>query len=527
LGGRVTLRAVAVLSPDLAPERASRWPRRLPPTMCAAMGVVLLWFALELGQFVGEAPDFDAMVALRESLVLFQQGFHGLIASADGTGIHPPLADAVNFLAFSVLGPDPRSQQLVSIALFLALAAFVERLLAPSLGPVQRVLAALAVAICPSLAIALFFVSREGLLMVILAGALLVTFSTGVQRRPLILGCVLALMPLAKETGIALVAPFAVYVFLTGGGNAEERIIRVLYAAGIPILVALIWRAVLAAAGGSPWHTWVLSDHAGDGPYVVALRAMFGLEKGIYLRQNLANAFIVNYLWLPAALALASVVLVVRRGSRRERRVVALLCGIAVVYAWTTLTFPTYTEPRYAAPLTMVTLLVVLFSLARWPRVGRGIVLGALLFAFAAGAWAPTDPISRSVFGTTSVGGEQIYNTAELQRGPDRMNINFAVLRASRRVNERLRRIFRTDAALVTGDCNSMKFGEKLFTVGFTPSAYDRGIPGARPLKCVFPKDLPPGAADGREHIVLVRTPEEDAHGDPLAVTGSAVLVIR
>ena len=56
----------------------------------------------------------------------------------------------------------------------------MERLLAPWLGPVQRVLAALAVVICPSLAIALFFVSREGLLMVILAAALVVALSAGV-----------------------------------------------------------------------------------------------------------------------------------------------------------------------------------------------------------------------------------------------------------------------------------------------------------------------------------------------------------
>ena len=31
-------------------------------------------------------------------------------------------------------------------------------------------------------------------------------------------------MPLAKETGIALIAPFAVYVFFTGGGTAEDRL---------------------------------------------------------------------------------------------------------------------------------------------------------------------------------------------------------------------------------------------------------------------------------------------------------------
>ena len=111
----------------------------------------------------------------------------------------------------------------------------------------------------------------------------------------------------------------------------------------------------------APWSTWVLSDHADDGSYVVALRAMFGFESGEYLRQNLANAFIVNYLWLPALLALVTLVLVFRRPSPRAAcgAAAVLLVGTAVIYAWTTLTFPTFTEPRYATPLIMLTILVV------------------------------------------------------------------------------------------------------------------------------------------------------------------------
>jgi hypothetical protein len=126
-----------------------------------------------------------------------------------------------------------------------------------------------------------------------------------------------------------------------------------------------------------------------------------------------------------------------------------------------------------------------------------------------------------------SVGGEQIYNTAELQRGPDRMVINYAILRASHRLNARLRRIFASGATLVTGDCNAMKFGEKLFSVGFQASAFDRGIPGARPLRCVPVDQLPPGAANGAERIALVRTPEEDAQNQPLPVNGRSVVVIH
>ena len=93
------------------------------------------------------------------------------------------------------------------------------------------------------------------------------------------------------------------------------------------------------------------------------------------------------------------------------------------------------------------------------------------------------------------------------------MNINFATLNATERMNARLRRIYASGATLVAGDCNAMKFGEKLAAVGDLRSAFDRGLPGARPLRCVFPQDLPPDAANGPEKIALVRTPEEDASG--------------
>ena len=86
---------------------------------------------------------------------------------------------------------------------------------------------------------------------------------------------------------------------------------------GLPILAALLWRLLREIANSPSWQTWVFSEHADDGPYVVVLRAMFGFEDGVYLRQNLANAFIVNYLWLPTILALITLVMIVRRRSAR------------------------------------------------------------------------------------------------------------------------------------------------------------------------------------------------------------------
>ena len=512
-----------------AEEEALRiWPP--PLTMYAAIAAVLAWFALQLARFVGEAPDLDAMISLRESIVFHREGLSGLIADRVGTGVHPPLMDTLTSLAFALFGEDPRSQHLLGLVFFVVLAAAAERLLAPWLSAGQRIAAAFAVAICPALAIVMALVTREGLIIVILAAALAIALAP-VPARPrhlLGLSAVLALLPLTKDASLVLVLPFVLHAAFTGHAAWRDRIHRGAIVLVLPITASLLWRAVLALKGGHSWDTWVVSTNAGDGPYVVAVRAMFGFEKGIYLRQNLANAFIVNWLWVPALLALATLVLLWRRPSGAAlQRAVALLGGLALVSIWTTLTFPTFTVPRYAAPVIMFTTLIAALGVPLWPRRARPFVLGVLIAAFALGAWSPTDPVTRAIWGTTSVGGERIYDTPERERGPDRMAINFATLRATQRMNERLRRIFASDVTSVTGDCNAMKFGEKLFSVGFQPAAFDRAIPGARPLKCVSVADLPPEAANGKDKIGLVRTAEEDAQNQPPAVTGSAIVVIH
>jgi hypothetical protein len=499
-------------------------------TTVAAVGAVLVWFVVQLAQFLGEAPDLDAMVSLRESIVFHRSGLKGLIADRVGTGVHPPLMDTLNSIFFSVFGEDPRSQQYLGIVLFVVLAAAVERLLAPWLSTRLRVFATLAVVTCPALAVVLFTVAREGLVMVLVAVALAIALAPGEfdRRRMLILSGVLALLPLTKDACLVLVLPFGIFAAFMGAPAWRERARRAVLVMGLPIGVALLWRIVLKAYGGHAWDTWVNSSKSGDGPFVVALRAMFGMEKGLVLRQNLANAWIVNWLWVPALLALATLVLVYRRpASAALRRSIALMCGLGVVFAWTTLTFPTFTVPRYATPLTMLTILVVLVGLAAWPRRARPWIVGVLLAVFALGAWSPTDPLSRKIFHTTSVGGEQVYDTAQFDRGPDRVVINFAVLRASERMNARLRRVFASGVTMVTGDCDSMKFGEKLFSVGFQPSVYDRDIPDARPIKCLHPNELPPNAANGPDKIGLVRTQEEDANNVPPAITGKSVVVIH
>ena len=521
--------------PPAAPPDASRWPVPtlapwpLPASTLVAAGIVLGWLALQIGRFLGEAPDLDAMISLRESIVFHREGLDGLLRDRLGAGVHPPLADVLASVAFSVFGEDPRSLQLLAIPLFGVLAAATERLLAPWLPTSQRLAAAFAIAICPAIAITVALVAREGMIVPILVVALAIALRPPAmdERRLFALGCVLALFPLTKETSLVLIPPFVLFAALDGD-SWEARVRRGVIVAIVPLAALVSWRAILAYEGGGAWQSWIFSEHQESGPYVVAIRAMLGLENLVFLRQNLANAFLVNWLWVPAGLAVATVVLTLRRPEdKARRRAVGLLAVLIVFTTWTTLAFPTYAVPRYAAPVIACTVLLAAFGIPLWPRPMQVPVLAALIAVFALGAWSPTDPVSKQIWGTVKVGGERFYNTTELQRGPDRTVYNFAALRASERVNARLRRVFASDVSMVAGDCNSMKFGEKLFSVGFQPSAFDRAIPGARPIRCVLLNDLPPEAVDGPEPLGLLRTPEDVAENRPLPISGSAVVVLR
>ena len=127
---------------------------------------------------------------------------------------------------------------------------------------------------------------------------------------------------------------------------------------------------MLKASGGDAWHTWITSERADEGPFVVALRAMFGMERGLNLRQNLANALIVNWLWVPALLAVVTVVLrVAARDARAMQRSVALIGGLGGDVHLDDADLPDlHACPRYATPLTLLVLLIMLIGLPLWPR---------------------------------------------------------------------------------------------------------------------------------------------------------------
>ena len=228
-----------------------------------------------------------------------------------------------------------------------------------------------------------------------------------------------------------------IYAAFTGGpALARADAARRARARASRSRVALLWRLVLRARGRRRRGTRGSSPSAPTtGPFVVALRAMFGMERGITLRQNLANAFIVNWLWLPTLLALvdaragvaaagAGALPARDRADRRARGDVHLddadvpdLHGPALRDA---------ADAAHAADRPGRAAAVA--AAARGRSCSARCCSRSLL-----GAWSPTDPVSRKLFGTVSVGGERIYDTAQLRAAARIARCyNFAALRATR-----------------------------------------------------------------------------------------------
>ena len=51
-------------------------------------------------------------------MLIYRDGFEGLVKGINGEGVHPPLMDLINFAGFALFGPQPGSIQIMSIPLF-------------------------------------------------------------------------------------------------------------------------------------------------------------------------------------------------------------------------------------------------------------------------------------------------------------------------------------------------------------------------------------------------------------------------
>lgn len=225
-----------------------------------------------------------------------------------------------------------------------------------------------------------------------------------------------------KELAVAIWAVVALgYLGLKLKDAAGRRlaVAREHWALLVPVVVMAVFFAVQRFVQGSTWHpSGAGHEFAGFAPWYVTDPA---------LRRDLAEIFVLGFMWLPTLVLLADAfVATARRVKRLEARPLpgadagwATLLGVATALVVAGLTsYRTFGNVRYYTVLFPLLLATAFVSLVRLgvPREVRHLVALVWIGLFTLGAWRSVDPVSRWVFGTLPMGERSLYAMTSVTR---------------------------------------------------------------------------------------------------------------
>jgi 4-amino-4-deoxy-L-arabinose transferase-like glycosyltransferase len=457
--------------------------KALSPLLIIA--ALLIWFLVAVVPWIHEAPDLDAMVNLRESFTFYEKGLRGLLESRGGS-THPPLVYIVSYFAFSVGGARPESMYAIGFILLVVTTLVLYELLKRHDNDRQAALAAFVVGMNPMVASSYMFVMSESLIVFIFCMSLLALL----RGRSFLLAICLCGFALVKQTALVFLGPFALAVFLSRQMTWTHRIARTIAVIAPACVCAGGWMIYLHYLGGRAWNSQLMSGNSGENPFAAFLTAMMDGVFSIYFRQNLANAFVLNFNWL-GVIILGIAAINVLRGSHffeHCRPKIMWICLLtSLFYSFFVFPFPTWTIPRYGLPGLYPVLVLAAFVIMRAPWSSR--VLVAIGSVFLVAQFYSIDPITTAIYGRFNERNQLIYSTDYSWRGPDRAMYNFQMSLMSREQNKLIRKIFDSPSNIIIGDCHEFKISEKIWTVSSHPKYYPQ-FENIRYIPCMPTSDL-------------------------------------
>jgi hypothetical protein len=239
----------------------------------------------------------------------------------------------------------------------------------------------------------------------------------------------------SKETGVLayvlVVGLDVLFRALTGPGTLPARARRVLlpmWPTVLPVVLfgahVLWWNATHAQAAvwKQGWQQGTLDGFN-----------FFDLSEPVF-RSYAAGIFVVGFMWVPTAVMVVDLVAGGVRMARRlpprevpgaDRGRLAYVTVLTVVLTYLLTSFRTWSNLRYFALIYPLLLLLAFASLVRLglgPRVRYG-ALAAIGALFLVAVYRSSDPVSRAVYGTFSIGQRDMYRMASITgeyHGPGR-----------------------------------------------------------------------------------------------------------
>jgi 4-amino-4-deoxy-L-arabinose transferase-like glycosyltransferase len=383
-------------------------------------------------------PYLDGNIFFVKSVLFYQGGFEEMFAHFNS--IHPPLKQILTFFFFSIFGVNTYVDIFLGWVLGVFSIFFVYLLLMNIADKKSTIYGSLFWSINPLFISTSFFALNDFVLTFFVVSS--VYFYS--KERVFISSLLASLGVLTKETGILL--PISFVISEISQLLIARRRLTVITAFinvlnfSLPFIVLYGWISYMDSLGKGVWGDWNFSEVATKGSFYTIYHNLVTLGfLNKYAYQNWLQVLFLNFNWVYWLVILVSISFYLYKYQRLTMRGVAKLLKnkthlsliiFFVLYMLIVLSFQTYTIPRYHLKADFILVVYTSISLSwlvRYNKLAHLVVLIVFLVSIIR-LFYSIDPISKFLWGRTTIVGEEVYDLGSKLSGNDGITYNFQYL---------------------------------------------------------------------------------------------------
>ncbi|MFQ5492980.1 MAG: glycosyltransferase family 39 protein [Candidatus Dojkabacteria bacterium] len=427
------------------------------------------------GLFASTLPYLDGNIDFVQSMDFFEGGFDQLIAN--WASIHPPFKVLLGSTAIKLFGVSHIIYNLIGITISIIGVVFAYLLGSRLFSKKVGLIFALLISTSPLyLSLSLFWLKDF-----VLAVVLLATLFLYLEKRYLLLGFTLMLAVMIKEQGLALAGAviatellFGIYQLLTQIIKRKKLKLKANYKKLLillPFLVFIAWQSFLSSNGSKVWGDWIFTNNPEIGAIATVINNLVSLDfLNQWAFQNWNQLLILNFNWVLWGIFLTGPILYLwtaKRGQKRnivaavkagdqKIRVFAAMLLFFLGYFLTVLTFQTYTITRYGLPLIPILLLGVAYT--TYMIIEKSTFFGWMVkiilpLIVLTSLFSSSDPVSKKLWGTTSIFEQELYAVNEHLAGNDGLTYNLQFLQIAKQRSESIFDAHREQTPVYSQEC--------------------------------------------------------------------------
>lgn len=450
-----------------------------------------------------EPPSNDAMVVYRESAQFFSYGIKGL--TEYGYPLHPPLLNLIVACFFFLFGKSALSFSIAGLTIYIVFLITSYFFLKRRFDHIIAKFFAVTFFSLPIVVINAVFPSNDWLL----TGLCMLSIIGLIEKRTMLLAITLAVLAIAKETGLVIVVIAIAIELLRSviSVRAHNSTIRTslwrLFFFLTPFAITFTgWMLIKHYYGFTEWRD-IQWNQSNESSFLVVYKQL--IQSGFFNAQlvnNTFNTFLLFFHWPILILLGVSLISGVYTARKPQKTTMLLFC-LCFVYIATVFSFPTWTIARYGLPVLLICILYIAKTIGRAPRAAALICI-ALLLLNISNASESTDPFTiNELGGTHAEFGVTFYNTQYGTAGADGIVYNQQFLEATKRSNSIIRAAYENNVDFVITNCIALKLGEKFWSISLNPEFYPYD-PQVDRIGCINAWDLEKEARRMDRSTILV-----------------------